>query len=715
VRAGLLTFVAALSASAAARAEDARDITVTGDTPYASSRVTRRDLDERLPRSAPDALRWEPGVFVQQTGHGQASVFIRGRTGQQTVLIFDGIRVNNSTYRQGPNQYLFTVDPRSIRSLETIRGGSSTLWGSDAIAGVVHAHPIEPTFDDTRTSYFRPRAMLRFGTADGEFGERFQLDAQLSPVLQAIAGFGFRRVGPLRSGGVVVSPENGEAPQVPAFGPDGRTMLGTGFKEITADGRAIYRLGEESRLVAATYVYRQYDSPRTDQCPPAFAPRSECLTFEEQFRTLAYVAYEGAFGRLFPAARLALSYQRQHERRRRDRPSVLTQNGGRDDVDTYGITAFAESRAVALGESAHLRATVGGDAYFDSIRSQAWTRFTDLDLTIAESRGQYMSGSRYSTGGVFTRLAATIAREVGVQAGARLGVASANTPGDARSTTVAIDRAWLTHAAFTHLEWNAVSWLSLLASYDRSFRAPNLDDLTSRQQTGPGFQFENAALRPEVADTFEAGVRARNDWLAAEAWVFRSIVHDAITRTVRAASDCPALTPQCGNSWNRFQLINIPGASTIDGVELAARVRLPRDVTVRATLAYAYGRGPNPQEKPSDPRLPYEQEVPLSRISPLNGTLETRWSPTRGWFVAAGLRWATAQTRLAPSDRSDARIPLGGTPGFAVVDLRAGVRVDRNFLVTAILENIADAAYRYHGSSINSPGRSVLVALEAGL
>src|SRR5690606_11798001 len=52
----------------------------------AASVVTRRDLEERLPRSAPDALRFEPGVYVQQTAHGQGSPYVRGLTGQQTVM-----------------------------------------------------------------------------------------------------------------------------------------------------------------------------------------------------------------------------------------------------------------------------------------------------------------------------------------------------------------------------------------------------------------------------------------------------------------------------------------------------------------------------------------------------------------------------------------------------------------------------------------------------
>ena len=94
----------------------------------AHSTVNRGDIERRQPRSAPDALRYESGVFVQQSAHGQGSAFIRGLTGQQTLLLFDGIRVNNSTYRQGPNQYFFTIDSRTIDSIEVLRGGGSTRY-----------------------------------------------------------------------------------------------------------------------------------------------------------------------------------------------------------------------------------------------------------------------------------------------------------------------------------------------------------------------------------------------------------------------------------------------------------------------------------------------------------------------------------------------------------------------------------------------------------
>src|SRR5687767_13993546 len=46
-------------------------------SPDARTKVGRREIEERMPRSTPDALRWEPGVYVQQTAHSQGSAYVR--------------------------------------------------------------------------------------------------------------------------------------------------------------------------------------------------------------------------------------------------------------------------------------------------------------------------------------------------------------------------------------------------------------------------------------------------------------------------------------------------------------------------------------------------------------------------------------------------------------------------------------------------------------
>ena len=86
-----------------------------------------------------------------------------------------------------------------------------------------------------------------------------------------VANVSVRRVGRLRSGGPIRSPATGEIPQVPAFEDDGRTMLGTGYRELTADGRVAHRVllfGHDVRVIGAAYLYRQFDAPRTDQPRP---------------------------------------------------------------------------------------------------------------------------------------------------------------------------------------------------------------------------------------------------------------------------------------------------------------------------------------------------------------------------------------------------------------------------------------------------------------
>ncbi|MBD0259314.1 MAG: TonB-dependent receptor, partial [Cytophagales bacterium] len=106
--------------------------------PEAIAVVGEEALRQRVPRSVPEALPGATGVFLQKTNHGGGSPFVRGLTGQQTLLLVDGIRVNNATFRSGPNQYLNTFDPQSLGRIEVLRGAGSVQYGSDALGGVVH-------------------------------------------------------------------------------------------------------------------------------------------------------------------------------------------------------------------------------------------------------------------------------------------------------------------------------------------------------------------------------------------------------------------------------------------------------------------------------------------------------------------------------------------------------------------------------------------------
>jgi len=82
------------------------------DDPRHATVIDQQQLQERAPTNMIEALEREVGVLMQRTGSGQASPFVRGLTGPQTVFLIDGIRVNNSTFRFGPNQCTQQVEPR---------------------------------------------------------------------------------------------------------------------------------------------------------------------------------------------------------------------------------------------------------------------------------------------------------------------------------------------------------------------------------------------------------------------------------------------------------------------------------------------------------------------------------------------------------------------------------------------------------------------------
>ncbi|HET6585554.1 MAG TPA: TonB-dependent receptor [Nannocystaceae bacterium] len=677
--------------------------------------VTRRELDERLPRSAPDALRNEPGVYVQQTAHAQASPYIRGLTGQQTVMMFDGVRLNNSTFRQGPNQYFFTVDSRSIHQIEVIRGSASTRYGADAMGGVIMASPIESTLDTgSKKVVAHGRGIFQTTTADSGLGGRAQLDLGAMKKFGVFGGVGYRDLNLLRSGGPVESPATKDPYLAsPRFASDGKTQLGTGFRELTGDVRAVVEPAAGHRLTIAYYDYRQKDAPRTDQCPPKEAPENECLTYRKQNRSLVYgkyVADQGPAGA--EVVTWTVSYQRQHENRYLRRGATSsTRRSGRDTVHSVGTALALQTKRFQLGKWANLGVDYGLDIYHDRVRSRAELIFVDTN-TIVPDGAQYTDGARYMTGGVWATATSQLTRYLRLRAGGRGTFAWAASPQDKDRDTPGLNRYWFSIVGSGGIAVLPTQWLSLLVGVDEGFRAPNLDDLISRQLIGPGYQFENPNLKFERATMIETGFKINHPWIELEAYFFQTYLKDFIQRAARERAECPEGDMLCDSGRFVQQLVNTDGIALLRGAEGGIRLYLPYDLGVAATISYVRGDSPNPNYGVT---LLAERNAPISRVPPLHGGAEIGWRSSEwGVYLVAAMRWARKQTRLADQDLRDVRIPLGGTPGYVVFDLRAGYRLDPWVLLGLVFENVADTAYRVHGSAINGAGRGLLFEMQFG-
>jgi len=663
-------------------------------------------MQERQSRSTPEALIFTPGVYVQQTAHGQGSPYIRGRTGRHTLLLFDGLRLNHALFRQGPNQYLFTVDAQTLGRLEVLRGSASVELGANALAGAILLYPREPAIDPQRKGFhFQPRLNLRHASADRSLGGRLEVEAQLSPQTGLLTGFGGRRLGQLEAAGPIEGLKEDPMPlerEVPRFEENGRSQMGTGFEELTADARLLHQLSERERLVLAGYLYRQYDAPRTDQCPPPETPDDWCLIYEEQFRSQVLARAELEFKNpLLAHLEAAGGFQRQHERRVNNRIDFI--NSGEDSIDIWELRLEAQIRTLPLWGELQLRLPYGLDGTLESVSSRGWDTLVRSEISRDRSRGQYIDGSAARQGALWFSPRLDWGRFT-LRLGARWLYAEVQAQMDLDSDSPEIDSSWVDGVANAGLE-GRFGPLSLIFNLEEGYRSPNLDDMTARQFTGQGLQLGNEDLQPERALSAELGLKLNFRALHLELWAFRSRFYGLMERK---DSECPPSDRSC-SAMRRAPPVTLVNLSDglIYGYEAALSLRIPHGVQLKSSLSWAWGEGDSP--------LDHEQgeQRPLSRIPPLNGNLELLWRQAHsGLYAAAALRWAAAQERLSFGDSIDRRIPFGGTPGYSVLDLRAGLRLPQALSLNLVVENLTDEAYRIHGSSVNGAGRGFILNLE---
>ncbi|MBT5701679.1 MAG: TonB-dependent receptor, partial [Gammaproteobacteria bacterium] len=110
--------------------------------------ISRQNILDRNAGSVQDLLREIPGFSVNQQGsHGAVTqVRIRGAEANQVLVLINGIEVNDLA--QGSEFDFSQISTNDIERIEIVRGPQSALWGSDAMAGVIHIITM-PNTDDS--------------------------------------------------------------------------------------------------------------------------------------------------------------------------------------------------------------------------------------------------------------------------------------------------------------------------------------------------------------------------------------------------------------------------------------------------------------------------------------------------------------------------------------------------------------------------------------
>ncbi|MBI3182890.1 MAG: TonB-dependent receptor [Myxococcales bacterium] len=665
-------------------------------SPRAGSVVSARELELRPPRTTPEALLEEEGVFLQKTSHAGGAPIVRGLIGQQVLVVVDGVRLNNATTRSGPNQHLNTVDPFLVERMELVRGPGSVLYGSDALGGVVSVFTLRPRFSNGPTD--RGAYVLARGLASSaDTGLQGHLRAGMAMPDTAVLGAATgREFGEL---------SNGREPQ-----------RYTGYEELDGALKVRQRLYPGAQLLLQYQAARQSGAPRTDRSFPG-----DFRLFTLQERDFAHGKLE--FTAVGPFRELEVDASALRQSERLERWVVARDRHEREDTTDWTFGLRAEAKAALPLE---LEGVVGFEGFYDWVDSQALRR------SILESGpfSQRTQDDRYPgrptalSSALFGLVSSDATRPLSYHGGLRAQLNLARLPEDDRLAVqfskavspppvfpASTERA-LGLAAEAGVQQRLFGGVALLANAGIGFRAPNVDDYLRLGSEGPGFAVPSRGLSPERSLTLELGSRLSREQLEGQLFGSYTFI-DSLIASTPAEVAAETTTP---DGQRYLARVNAESA-TVAAVEASVAYRPHRFLTFAAHATYTHSR-----QRRRDLTVPEEAFVTeaLPKTPPLNGLVRAALELEQGLFLEISFRWAAPQRDIPVADRGDLRIcpeapGCVGSPGFGVVHARAGAKVGRHLAVTASVQNIGNALYRQHGSGVDEPGFSGVVGMEVSL
>ncbi|HET8748970.1 MAG TPA: TonB-dependent receptor [Ramlibacter sp.] len=144
----------------------------------ATTLITRREIEQAQTPDLPTLLRRVAGAEFSQTG-GQGSVagaFLRGAEPRHTLVLVDGVPINNLNFGLPALEHIPLAD---VERIEVVRGNVSSLYGSAAIGGVIQVFTRQPT-------------ATPFAAVSVQAGSRGLVDASATGSVKLASGTGLR-------------------------------------------------------------------------------------------------------------------------------------------------------------------------------------------------------------------------------------------------------------------------------------------------------------------------------------------------------------------------------------------------------------------------------------------------------------------------------------------------------------------------------------------
>ena len=675
--------------------------------------ISSKEISLLNVQNAGDLLSATGLVMVQKSQQGGSSPILRGFEASRVLLVVDGVRMNNLIYRGGHLQNVITVDQNMLERAEVLFGPSSTVYGSDALGGVVHFRTKKPAFATTDKIAFNGSAFARYSSANNE--KTGHLDFNIGGKRLAwLSSVNYSDLGDVRMGTktqaldtlwglrkTYVERINGKDSLVQNS--DVYLQKFSGYKQYDIMQKLSFRANDKLLLGLNVQLSNSTNVPRYDRLTDRkgtglnsaewyYGPQKRMFTaFDAQWKD------EDAF---FQHISFNANYQDIEESRNTRGFGSANRTSRVEKVKVYGLCLDFQRI-----KGAHDLRT-GIDVQQSSVNSTAF--LTNVNTNVETLNG---ASTRYPDGeNTMLNAAAYLTHTLKINDvltlndGLRLGISNLKSTFVSQTfykfpftETKQNNGIWSGHVGLIYAPASDFK-VSVLGS--TGYRVPNVDDLTKIFDTQKGkVVVPNQNLKPERTWNGELGLSksfgkafviegsvyytAFNNAIVVDKFQFNgadSIVYDGVKSAVFAPQN-----KQSANIW---------------GLSLTAKGRITEGVTFSATYNYTKGKVAATGNIVASP---------LDHIPPAFGRLAVDYAQNKlnaSLFSNFSAWKRIADYRLGTED-NESYATKNGMPSWWTLNARVGYEVLNGLQLQLGVDNIMDIQYRVFASGIHAAGRNV--------
>jgi hemoglobin/transferrin/lactoferrin receptor protein len=702
--------------------------------------IDKKTIQIQSPSSSGELLQNTGKITVQQSQNGGGSPIIRGFEANRVLVVVDGVRMNTTIFRSGHLQNVMRVDPSQLENLEVYYGAGSTLYGSDAIGGVMFFQTAKPRLIHETSKTITGNAFTRFASAPNEKAAGFSLNIS-GKIIASLTSFSYSDFGNLMMGNNrtndqpwfwgkrIYYQEYANGKDIMVKNPNPNEQIQSAYSQYNILQKFLYKPNERASHILNFQYSNSSDVPRYDALTergtnvyqgyllpenPTTNPfnNSEWYYGPESRLMLAYSYDQKLKMKYLDELNLTIAYQNYKESRN-------SRGFGANNLGTNGASRFrSQIENVDVG-SINLdfhKTTKAHQLTFGIEGIMNWVNSSAKRYNIITGE-QFYAATRYPDGGTHTGNYSIYAQDVYA---ITKELAYLNIGARYQYYTIdAVVKDSLRNSGSFGISNSAYSGnigLSFLPhknhrlalNFSTAFRIPNLDDMNKVFiNTGNIIQVNNPNVKPERAFNYEINGQHQilND-IKLEWGAYYTHMQDYISNIRTQINGMNFLVDNGINKYY-FTLGN-ESLAHVHGLYSSLNIKLNKLLKLSADINYTYGR---------INRKDSVQNMPLSHIPPLSGRFELSHI-TNKFQTDFYIFFNTAKERkdydviTTDDNREHSADPINGyTPAWYTMNLRTRYRINPKWNIQLAIENLLDLHYRVFSSGISASGRNLRLTL----